>query len=86
MKALLVRINVAIGTTSQDDDSENLCRGLKERRRKIMGILYKAETEDIPDDPDIATDRAICNSEPIFTVLMQTKYLRKMLMKLQFVC
>lgn len=65
MKALLVRINVAIGTTSQDDDSENLCRGLKERRRKIMGILYKAETEDIPDDPDIATDRAICNSEPI---------------------
>ena len=63
MKALLVRINVAIGTTSQDDDSENLCRGLKERRRKIMGILYKAE--DIPDNPDIATDRAICNSEPI---------------------
>lgn len=65
MKALLVRINVAIGTTSQDDDSENLCRGLKERRRKIMGILYKAETEDIADNPDIATDRAICNSEPI---------------------
>lgn len=65
MKALLVRINVAIGTTSQDDDSENLCRGLKERRRKIMGILYKVETEDIPDNPDITTDRAICNSEPI---------------------
>ncbi len=65
LKALLVRINVAIGTTSQDDDSENLCRGLKERRRKIMGILYKAETEDIPDNPDITTDRAICNSKPI---------------------
>lgn len=65
MKALLVRINVAIGTTSQDADSENLCRGLKERRRKIMGILYKAETEEIPDKPDIATDRSICNSEPI---------------------
>lgn len=65
MKALLVCINVAIGTTSQDDDSENLCRGLKERRRKIMGILYKAETEDIPDKPDITTDRSICNSEPI---------------------
>lgn len=65
MKALLVRINVAIGTTIKDDDSENLCRGLKERRRKIMGILYKAETEDIPDDPDITTDRAICNRESI---------------------
>ena len=65
LKSLLIRINVAIGTTSQDVDSENLCRGLKERRRKIMGILYKAETEDIPDKPDIATDRAICNSKPI---------------------
>lgn len=65
MKALLVRINVAIGTTIKDDDSENLCRGLKERRRKIMGILYKAETEDIPDDPDITTDRSICNRESI---------------------
>ena len=65
LKALLVRINVAIGTTSQDEDSENLCRGLKERRRKIMGILYKVETEDIPDNPDINTDKAICNSNII---------------------
>ena len=65
MKALLIRVNVAIGTTSQDDDSENLCRGLKERRRKIMGILYRAETEDIPDKPDMVTDRAICSSDPI---------------------
>ena len=65
LKALLVRINVAIGTTSQDVDSANLCRGLKERRRKIMGILYKAETEEIPDRPDIVIDRSICNSEPI---------------------
>ncbi len=65
LKALLIRINVAIGTTSQDDDSESLCRGLKERRRNIMGILYKAETEDIPDKPDITVDRSICNSEPL---------------------
>ena len=65
LKALLVRINNAIKTTSQDEDSENLCRGLKERRRKIMGILYKAETEFIPDEPDVITDRSICNSKPI---------------------
>lgn len=65
LKALLVRINVAIGNTSQDVDSASLCRGLKERRRKIMGILYKAETEEIPDRPDIVIDRSICNSEPI---------------------
>ena len=65
LKALLIRINTAIDTTSQDDDSENLYRGLKERRRKIMGILYKAETEDISDQPDMTTDRAICSSESI---------------------
>lgn len=61
LKALLVRINVAIGTTSQDEESENLCRGLKERRRTIMGILYKSEPEDIPDKPDIVVDRNICS-------------------------
>ncbi|SFP96194.1 Protein of unknown function [Lachnospiraceae bacterium XBB1006] len=60
LKALLVRINVAIGKTENDEDSENLCRGLKERRRRIMGILYKAETEDIPDKPDIKRDMDIC--------------------------
>lgn len=65
LKALLVRINAAIGTTGQDEDSENLCRGLKERRRKIMGILYKAETEDIPDKPEIDTERKICNYDVI---------------------
>ena len=65
LKALLVRINVAIGTTGQDEESANLCRGLKERRRKIMGILYKAETEDIPDKPELDTDRKICNYDVI---------------------
>ncbi len=61
LKALLVRINVAIGKTENDEDSENLCRGLKERRRRIMGILYKAETEDISDKPDIKRDAEICS-------------------------
>ena len=61
LKALLVRINVAIGKTEGDEDSENLCRGLKERRRRIMGILYKVETEDIPDKPDIKRDTEICS-------------------------
>ncbi len=62
LKALLVRINVAIGTTGQDEESANLCRGLKERRRKIMGILYKTETEYIPDKSEIEVDRKICNN------------------------
>ena len=60
LKALLVRINIAIERTSSDEDSASLCRGLQERRRRIMGILYKAETEDISDKPDAAKDAEIC--------------------------
>lgn len=62
LKALLVRINKAILRTSSDDDSAGLCRGLKERRRRIMGILYKAETEEISDSPDSSQDADICNN------------------------
>lgn len=60
LKALLVRINIAIERTANDEDSASLCRGLQERRRRIMGILYKAETEDISDKPDAAKDAEIC--------------------------
>ena len=65
LKAILIRINVAIGKTENDEDSKGLCRGLKERRRRIMGILYKAETEDIPDKPDIKSDASICKAATI---------------------
>ena len=65
LKALLICINIAIGKTSQDDDSEILFRGLTERRRKIMGILYKAEIENIPNTPDFNTDRSICSHDVI---------------------
>ena len=60
LKALLVRINIAIERTASDEDSASLCLGLQERRRRIMGILYKAETEDISDKPDAAKDAEIC--------------------------
>ena len=60
LNALLVRINIAIERTASDEDSASLCRGLQERRRRIMGILYKAETEDISDKPDAAKDAEIC--------------------------
>ncbi len=60
LKALLMRINIAIISTSGDEDSESLRRGLEERRRKIMGILYKTDAEDIPNMPDISKDEGIC--------------------------
>ena len=65
LKALLVRINIAILRTSNDEDSAPLCRGLQERRRRIMGILYKAESEVVSDKPDRAKDAEICNSVSI---------------------
>ena len=60
LKALLIRINEAITKTDKDEDSEKLCRGLKEHRRNIMEILYKAETEDVEDYPSPPKDREIC--------------------------
>lgn len=59
LKALLININNAIEKTSADPDSIPLCNGLKERRRKIMGILYKAEAEVISDIPDQDMDCAL---------------------------
>ena len=56
MKALLLRINVAIGKNKNDEDAAGLLRGLQERRRCLMGILFKAETEDISDFPDAEKD------------------------------
>lgn len=65
LKALLVRINVAIAKTMNDDDSASLRRGLQERRRRIMKILYKAETEDISGKPDRIRDAEICRRNSI---------------------
>lgn len=65
LKALLNRINVAINRTANDEESQGLCRGLQERRRKIMGILYKAESEEISDKPDPEKDAIICRKRVI---------------------
>ena len=56
LKALLIKINDSIKQTPNDEDSAGLLRGLKERRRKIMGILYKVESEDITDEPNKERD------------------------------
>lgn len=60
LKALLIKINDSIKQTPNDEDSAGLLRGLKERRRKIMGILYKVESEDITDEPNKESDGEIC--------------------------
>lgn len=65
LKALLVRINIAINNTMDDEDSAPLRRGLQERRRRIMEILYKVETEYISDVPNREKDADICRSTMI---------------------
>lgn len=60
LKALLLRINTAVITTSNDEDSASLWNALKERRRKIMSILYKIDAEDVEDKPDLVKDKNIC--------------------------
>ena len=51
LKALLIRINIAIEKTSKDPESVQLYRGLKARRIKLMKILYKSIDEEISEEP-----------------------------------
>ena len=48
LKALLIRLNIVIIETPNDEDSAPLKAGLIAKRNKIMTILYKAEDEEIP--------------------------------------
>lgn len=59
LKAMLLNINKAIKRTGTDAESISLKSGLQERRRVIMKILYTAEPEDIPPEPDIEKDSEI---------------------------
>jgi len=48
LKAMLLRLNDVIGNISNDESSESLKEGLKDNRKIIMSILYKADAMDIP--------------------------------------
>lgn len=59
-KALLLGINNSIAKiNNNDEDSSGLLNGLKERRRRILGILYKAEPEEISERPNAEKDTKI---------------------------
>lgn len=62
LKALLMRINTAILKMGNDEESESLRKGLRDRRTKIMSILYKLDVDDVPDKPDIERDAGFCNN------------------------
>lgn len=58
-KALLMRINERILKMADDEDSIQLRRGLRGKRRSLIQILYKAKEDDIPEEPDKRIDAAI---------------------------
>ena len=62
LKALLIKINETLENMVNDSDSESLRRGLRERRRNIMSILYKVDPEEISDEPNIEKDSKIYNT------------------------
>lgn len=62
LKALLMRINERIQRMTDDEDSIQLRRGLRGKRRSLMQILYKAKEDDIPDEPDEKIDASICRN------------------------
>lgn len=49
LKAMLINLNDSILEVQGDEESESLKAGLKANRNDIIKILYKAESEDIPD-------------------------------------
>ncbi|MBD5161127.1 MAG: DUF262 domain-containing protein [Oscillibacter sp.] len=88
LKALLVNVNIAIQNTANDADSASLRRGLQERRRRIMQILYKVEAEDISDEPDREKDAEICRRTLILenrSINENTRYKEELAIILQAV-
>jgi hypothetical protein len=48
LKALLIRLTIALNNITEDEDTEALRAGIKSRRNEIITLLYKVEDEDIP--------------------------------------
>lgn len=65
LKALLLCINKAILSTNNDEDSKQLCRGLRDRRRRIMEILYRTDAEKISDCPNREDDLPLLKKDII---------------------
>ncbi|MBR6253003.1 MAG: DUF262 domain-containing protein [Clostridia bacterium] len=65
LKALLIRINNVLNEISNDDESASLRSGLEERRRQLMGILCRAEAENVSNIPDIDKDKELVKNAVI---------------------
>ena len=62
LKALLTKINETLEKMVDDPESEQLKRGLRERRRTLISTLYKIDPDNITDEPNDKKDQEIYNS------------------------
>lgn len=60
LKALLININNLLSRIGEnDEESSSLLRGLKDRRKTILNILYNAEVEDVSEKPNVEEDKKL---------------------------
>lgn len=62
LKAFLLSINQAILDTQDSEDSRELNRKFRDRRKSIMSILYRVDTDEIADEVDNDSDKRFFNS------------------------
>ena len=62
LKAFLFCINEAIVDTKDSEDSKDLYRKFCERRKSIMSILYRVDTDEVDDEINEEKDRKLFNN------------------------
>ena len=73
LKALLIRLQTILDEIKRDDDNEFLIDGLKERRNKILDILYKTDADnrrEILNNWDKAKGISILGNRTQFHILL----------------
>ena len=66
LKALLIRINIAIlRTPTNDEVSEQLLDNLRRKRKELISILYNMDEDKVPLKPDENKDSELFNKSPI---------------------
>lgn len=74
LKAFLIKINVMIGATKDDEDSKSFRRALCRRRENIMSILCKIHPDEISDEPNNEEDIELLKRSRF---LLQNKSIRE---------
>ena len=58
-KRFLIENGIELEIGENDEESSSLLRGLKDRRKTILNILYNAEVEDVSEKPNAEEDKKL---------------------------